>query len=86
VLHSLADGRVFGTGDSVFWPSPVAKGVPVIPWSAFAGKPQVFRFACSRCGRDTRLREPNVLAAVDAAREAKAACSSRPVLDISLIC
>lgn len=43
------------------------------------------RFACRRCGRDVRLREPNVLAVIDVLREA-AGGDDRLVFDISLIC
>jgi len=38
---------------------------------------------CRRCGRDVRLRTPNVLAAIDALRQVQ---DGRLTLDISLIC
>lgn len=58
-------------------------GEPVTGWMHADGW-RTFRFACGRCGRDVRLREPNVIAAVVTLREVGAA-QSRPVLDISLL-
>jgi hypothetical protein len=45
---------------------------------------QTFRFACKRCGRDVRLREPSVLAAIDALRQAGES-HKRLILNISLL-
>jgi hypothetical protein len=84
LLGNVADARTMG-GDGILWPSPVPQGQMVIPHRAFAGKPAVCRFHCRRCGRDVRLREPNLLAAIDVLRHAGGA-GKRQTLDISLLC
>jgi hypothetical protein len=83
-ITNVADGRTTG-GDGVLWPSPVPQGQPAIPHRAFAGRQEVFRFWCRRCGRDLRLRGPNLLAMIDALRSSGQDGAKRLTLDISLL-
>jgi hypothetical protein len=46
--------------------------------------PDTLRFFCRRCGRDVRLRAPNVMAAIDALREV-GGNRKRLILDVSLL-
>lgn len=68
---------------AVLW-QQTERGAPVTDWRPADGS-KTFRFTCRRCGRDARLREPNVIAAMEALRPDSAPLA-RPVLNISLIC
>jgi hypothetical protein len=78
LIADLADRMADGT---LVWADNAP--APVTGWEAADGS-RTFRFTCNRCGRDVRLREPNVLAVIDTLREA-GTTRSRPVLDISLL-
>lgn len=84
VIANLTEAASTGTDAApVIW-QQTEHDAPVTDWRPADGT-RTFRFACPRCGRDVRLREPNVLAAIGVLREA-AGGHARPVLDISAIC
>jgi hypothetical protein len=81
-IANLSGAALPGGDPADMW-QQTQHGESVTGWMQADGW-RTFRFACGRCGRDVRLREPNVIAAAAALRAADTT-QSRPVLDISLL-
>ena len=81
-IANLSGAPLPGQDPALIW-QQTEHGEPVTGWQHADGF-RTFRFACGRCGRDIRLREPNVLA-VAAALPKSGIGDGRPVLDISLL-
>jgi hypothetical protein len=81
-IASLSGAPLPGQDPGLVW-QQAEHGEPVTSWMQPDGW-RTFRFTCSRCGRDVRLREPNVLAAA-AVLPKSGVGDGRPVLDISLL-